>query len=292
MAVVEDVIDRVAEIIRRVGKRDDVEDDVAQNVSFSGLANGLLAETGPVREAAIKAVSKVLTDLEIESGSDEEDAILAGIDFKEVVKGLATDPAVVETLKAAVKGILENLDSDDEAFQEAIDGAFGLNDGDKLIEVLGKEVKSELDRMVVEKVKGLVEGWDADQLEENTLNEIARAVFTPDRIAVILAGLGDEVNQAIGKFVLEMVEKADLGDSNDNLYAAVMESKSLQAAIDAAVERLVRTGKIDRLVEEVASDMLSDDDSPLRNKIQEVVSEQIVGRIAETVVGKLFDSRH
>jgi len=37
---------------------------------------------------------------------------------------------------------------------------------------------------------------------------------------------------------------------------------------------------------------VSDDDSPLRNKIQEVVSEQIVGRIAETVVGKLFDSRH
>lgn len=283
----EEVVDRVAEIIRRVGKREEIEEEVASNVSFSSLANDLITQDGPVREAAIKVVANVLKNLEIESGSDEETAIIEGIDFKAISTEFVGDPEVREALKSSVKMAIENFDPD--VLDETIDGVFGLNDSARLVEILDKKVKEDLSKIVADKVRACMEDWNTDQLKEETLNDIEKAVFTPERIAFCLDGQAAEINRAVTDCALAVIKAVDPSDADEVATQMVLESNAFKTAINDAVEKLARSGKIDRLVEEAVSSMLSSEDSVLRTKISETVSDKLVDRVAESVVSRLFE---
>lgn len=288
----EGVLDRIAEIIRRVGKRDEVEDLVAENIDFASLANSLLTEAGPVREAAVEAITKILTNLEIESGGDTENAIIEAVDFKPLVASLSKDPQIAEALKDVVKSAIENTDED--SLGEIVDEAFGLNNSEDLIKTLGNEAQAELKRIVADKVRQTIENWDPDSLDDDTKSEIELAVFSKERVAAYLVDLDEGTRTAIAKFVSDMVENSNPDDSDDNLTQLVFESSAIKLAIEAATQNLNRTGRLDRLVEDAVTKMLTDDDSEFRSGIEEKVSEkltQMIGTMTESVVTRLFEAR-
>lgn len=288
----EEMLDRIAEIIRRVGKRDEVEDLVAENIDFASLANSLLTEAGPVREAAVTAITKMLSSLEIESGGDIEAAILEAIDFTPIVASLSGDPQIVEALKGVVKSTIE--DTDEENLGGIVDEAFGLNNSEDLIKTLGNEAQAELKRIVADKVRQMIEDWDPDSLDDDTKSEIELAVFSKERVAAYLVDLDEGTRTAIAKFVSDMVENSNPDDSDDNLTQLVFESSAIKLAIEAATQNLNRTGRLDRLVEDAVTKMLTDDDSEFRSGIEEKVSEkltQMIGTMTESVVTRLFEAR-
>ena len=86
-----EVMKQVAEIIRRVGKRSEIEDEVAGNINFSQLVAELLMQDGPVRDAGVKLVTAFLKGYEIEPESREAEQILENIDYKKLVGGMTKD---------------------------------------------------------------------------------------------------------------------------------------------------------------------------------------------------------
>jgi len=281
----EAVVDRIAEIIRRVGKREEVEEEVAENISFSEVANELLKVEGPVRDAAIAVVAKFLKGFEIESGSTIEETILENIDLKPLVVGLATDPEIQKALKAQVKGVIESLDGDDETFTEIVDEVFGVNDAKKMAEMLGDS--DELKKLLAKKVQECIDGWDVDNLGDGVIEAIEKAAFTPEHIAASLASQEVDIHKSISDLVTRALENED----DDRLSDLVLGSEQLKKAIDSAIEALVRGGKIDRLVEQAVEHLLSKDNSGLQQKIRDVVAGGVVGRIADSVTERLFTRR-
>ncbi|MFA6432959.1 MAG: hypothetical protein WCV82_04085 [Candidatus Paceibacterota bacterium] len=291
---VSDVMDRIADIVRRVGKREEIEERVAENVDFAALINELLKQEGPVREAATKAVAKMMANLEIEQGSDTETNALEGIDFKAFAAGLANDPEIQEAIKDLIKGVVENVDTSDSSWNEVIDEAFGLNNAEKLAKLLGESEQGELNTLVVSKVREMIDNWDPDDLEASTKVEIEKEVFNKDRVGACLAALNDEINQGIGGFVSKVIEASDPEDADDVLAQLVLESDTLKAAVNTAVENLNRSGRIDRFVEEAVTSMLSGEDSSVRAKIEAAVSAkltELVGGMTESIVNRLFEKR-
>jgi hypothetical protein len=287
-------MDRIADIVRRVGKREEIEERVAENVDFAALINELLKQEGPVREAATKAVAKMMANLEIEQGSDTETNALEGIDFKAFAAGLANDPEIQEAIKDLIKGVVENVDTSDSSWNEVIDEAFGLNNAEKLAKLLGESEQGELNTLVVSKVREMIDNWDPDDLEASTKVEIEKEVFNKDRVGACLAALNDEINQGIGGFVSKVIEASDPEDADDVLAQLVLESDTLKAAVNTAVENLNRSGRIDRFVEEAVTSMLSGEDSSVRAKIEAAVSAkltELVGGMTESIVNRLFEKR-
>mgnify|MGYP001584090162 CR=1 FL=1 len=283
----DEVVDRVAEIIRRVGKREEIEEEVAGNVSFSDLANTLIDQEGPVREAAVKVVTSVLKNLEIESGSDEETQIIDGIDFNSFSTKLVDDPEISAALKSSIKSVIENCESDE--FTQAVESAFGLDDSDRLTNILGEKVKGDLDKVVVDKIRTCVESWDTSDLDGDTVTGIEKAVFTPERIVSCLSGHDREITEAVTACALVVIEAANPTDGDGVVTQTILESDAFKTAISTVLEQMVRSGKIDQLVEKTITSMLSSEDSTLRTKISSAVSDKLVGQIADSVVSRLFE---
>jgi hypothetical protein len=240
----------------------------------------------------VKAITKMLANMEPESGGDTENAIIEAIDFKPLVASLSGDPQIVEALKDAVKSAIENTDGDN--LGETVDEAFGLNDSERLVQTLGKDAETELQKVVADKVREMIKDWDSDQLDDDTKAEMQKAIFSEERVAAALTPLGEEAKQALVKFASAVVEHSDPNDGDDCLTQLVLESAAIKAAVETAAENLNRTGRLDRLIEDAVTQMLSADDSAFREKIEEAVSEKLtemVGKMTESVVTRLFETR-
>ena len=82
------LIEEIAEIVRRVGKRTEIEDEIIENVSFSNTVTELINQPGPVRDTAVKAITNYIKTLEIESDSDTAEEILDAIEKELKPKGV------------------------------------------------------------------------------------------------------------------------------------------------------------------------------------------------------------
>ena len=164
-----------------------------------------------MREAAIKVIATVLKNLEIESGSEQETEIIEGVDFKSISAKLVDDPGVCATLKLTIKNFIENCESDE--FNETVKEAFGLNDADRLVELLSEETKGNLNKVVVDKVRACVEGWDTGDLDNDTVTEMEKAVFTPERINSCLSSHTEGITETVTACIMAIIKAA--GDRAD-----------------------------------------------------------------------------
>ncbi len=287
-AQLDEVVERIADIVRRVGKREEVEDAVAENIDFANVANGLLNEAGPVRDAAIKAVTKMLENLEIESGGDIEAEILEGVDFKLITAELLKDPEVTTVLKGLVKGVIEETDSD--TLSETVEEAFGFSDSDRLMKMFDKDGEAELREAVAKRIREIIEARDFDDLDTDTQEEITKSVFSKERIDACLPELGEEARTALAGFALSVIRGADPDDTDDALTGLVLASHPLKLSVQRAMESLNRTDQLDRLVEEVVISMFAEKGSQLRSRIEASATEkltEVVQRTTESVVDRL-----
>jgi len=328
---------QIAEIIRKVGRREDVVDKVANTVDFGELANRLMGEEGPVRDTAVKVVVKFLRDLEIESGDDTSQKILEAMDFESLLKGMSDDPDIRESFRGAVKNALENL-SDDEDFPDKVYQALHFDDAEKCLEQMSPEDRAEVLKAVSAKVLEYLKENDFTEGNDDIQAAIENAAFSEERIAACLAEHQAEILKAVAAKVLDYIKEKDLADCSDDIQAAienaafseerivaclaghqdeisqklwetiegmfgtdpshdvserirnaVFESEAFKRAMDTATERLIREGRVERLVEEAAKAMLTDKDTALRRRLQETISSKLVDRIAGSVVDRLFD---
>lgn len=273
------VLDEVAEIVRRVGRRDEIETEIAENVSFSDLVSEQIKVDGPIRDAAIRAIVAYMKGYEIEGDSDEASKILKAIDFKKFVPTLLQSKDFQDTIGFAIKSLMENGNLDiSSAVREALDE-------DELKKILGSESMKEV---IADKLKSYVEDFDMSNLGDDFYEKLNEVIFSQERIASCLKDNADLLDKKIMKKVENYLDNDD-GDYDDSpINKAIGESKEFQKAVDKAIDELIYSGCIIRLVEKVATDMLSSDESELKNKLTQAISTQLVNRIASDIVDKAF----
>jgi hypothetical protein len=277
-AELNDVIDQIAEIVRRVGKRDEIEDEIAENVHFSELVTELIKQDGPVRDMAVKAVTTHLKDISIDSDSETANEILEAIDFKKLVPEILITDKAKKVISEVIENSIENGDIDFEsAVTDAIDS---------------KQIKALLDREQVQKTFSdktidylkILDLADLGEITQ-TIHEVA---FSKEQLEKSLAQRKDDLDELIYDSVKGLVEQDASWDSP--LGEAIAESKTFQASIDKAVVALVSSGRMDTLVEKVATSMLSSNDSEMRSKLTNAISDKLVSKIAGNLVGRLLQS--
>lgn len=287
----QNVVDQVAEILRRVGKRDEIEEQVAQDVNFSGLIADLMKEEGPVRDTAIKIVVTYLKGYEIDTESDEAAEIIRAIDFEELMKKIVDNEEIQGVLAKSIKGALDGL-SENGNFQEAVDEAFGLNDPEKLAKMVSGKRGEELQEIIFAAIKSHFSDFDVGNLDEDAQREIELAVFTKKNVQACLEGQSKEIETAIGRVVKDLIENGTGTEDDENpLTKLIVESETLRTAVDTAINKLVETGRISKLVEEVAESMLNNDNSALKSKLVEAISGKMVDKIAQNFADRLFERR-
>ena len=277
MSTTQDILEEIAAIIRRVGKRDEIETEIVENISFSEIIADQLKIDGPVKEAVIKVIATYVKDMEITSDDDAASEILEAIDFKKFVPTLLQSKDFQETLGTAVENLLENGDLD---LSTPLGDAIG---DDEIKKVLGTPAMQEV---IVEKLKSYVEDFDMSNLGDDFYEKLDDTIFSRERIEACFKGNSKELDDLILKQVESYLDNED-GDNDSNpIIDAIGESKAFKTAVDKAVDDLVDSGKVTRLVEKVATDMLSGDDSELRSKLTQVISVQLVSRIATSIVSQ------
>lgn len=281
MNATDTVLQEIADVIRRVGKRDEVNDNIAENIDFSELiAEQLKTEGSPVRDMAIKVITTYVKDMQIEADSDEASAILEAIDFSKFVPALLQSKDFQETVGTAVESLLENGDLDlSSTISEVIE------DSD-LKKVLGTPAMQEV---LAEKLKSYVEELDMSDMGDDFFEKIDGVVFSAERIEACLKNNGEALDDLLMKQIETRLENAEENGDDNPIFAAITESKAFNAAVERAIEDLVESGKVTRLVEKVAQDMLTGDDSELRNKLTDAISDKLVKSIASTIVNRAFE---
>lgn len=279
---------QIADIIRKVGKREDKIDQVAEAVDFGALANRLISEEGPVRDAAIKAVIGCLRGLEIESGDETSDKIIEAIDFASLVKGMSDDSDIRESLRGAVKNVLEGL-SDDDGFPDKVYQALHFDDAEELLKGLTAEDRAEIIKAVAAKALEFVKDRDLSDCNDDVTDAIEEAAFSTERINECLAEHRAEVSQKLWESIEGMFGPEPSEDIGEHIQRAVFESEAFKQAAEAATEKLVRGGRVDSLVEEAAKAILAGKDNGLRRELQSAISSKLVDRIAGSVVDRLFE---
>lgn len=275
----QNVVDEIAEIIRRVGKREEIEDQIAQDVDFSELVAEQLKVEGPVRDMAIKAITVYLKSYEIDAESDEATEIVEAIDFKQFIPTILKSDDFQEVLSDAVQGLIDNGDLN---IADALTDAIDAKD---LKEALGSE---ENQKTIADKIKSYIEDFDMSNLGDDTVDALDNAIFSKERIEECLQSNVEDVNEAILKKVNEFLDTDDEYDNENPVVQAITESKVFKNAVDAALEDLVKSGRVDKLVEKVAVDLLSGDDSVVRESLTNTISSQLVNRIAKSIVDQAF----
>lgn len=275
----QNVIDQIAEIVRRVGKREEVENEIAENVSFSELVSEQLKVDGPVRDMATRAVVAYLKGLEIDSDSDWATEITEAIDFKKFVPSLLQSKDFQDVLSGAIESLVENGDLD---ISSAVSEALDEKDLQKL---LGTPAMQET---IAEKLKTYVEEFDMSNLGDDFLEKLDEVLFSKERIDACLNENSDAVDKLILAKVESYLEGSDDYEEESPITVAIGKSKTFQTAVDKAIAELVDSGKVTRLVEKVATDMLSGDDSALRSQLTTAISTQLVNRIAGGIVERAF----
>ena len=274
----QNVLDQIAEIVRRVGKREEIENEIVENISFSDLVSEQIKVDGPVREMATRAVVAYLKSMEIESDSDWAGEIMEAIDFKKFIPTLLASKDFQEVLSSAIENLVENGDLD---LSSAVSEALDQKDLQKMLSTPAMQ------EAIAEKLKSYVEEFDMSNLGDDFLEKMDEILFSKERIDACL----NENSEVVDKLILGKVESyLDNDDCDDEnpVSAAIGKSKAFQTAVDKAIAELVDSGKVTRLVEKVATDMLSGDDSELRGQLTSAISTQLVNRIAGGIVERAF----
>lgn len=273
----QEVVDQIAEIVRRVGRRDEIETEIAENVNFSDLVAEQLKVEGPVRDMASKAVVAYLKNLEIESDSTWAEEIMEAIDFKKFVPSLIQSKDFQDVLSSAIENLVENGDLD---LSSAVSEALDQKDLQKMLST------ESMQETIAEKLKSYVDDFDMSNLGDDFLEKLDEVLFSKERIDACLT----ENSDVVDKLIIGKVEAYLEGDDYDEnpITEAIGKSKTFQSAVDKAIAELVDSGKVTRLVEKVATDMLSGDESSLRDKLTQAISTQLVNRIAGGIVDRAF----
>jgi hypothetical protein len=146
---------------------------------------------------------------------------------------------------------------------------------------------SSMKETIAEKLKDYVENFDMTNLDEDTLEEMDKVIFSPERVEECLNQNIEKVNDA----VMEKLETfLDSGDTyyDHPIVKAISESKPFQAAIDRAVTELIEnSSKLDKLVEKIAFELLSEGNSGLRTQLTIAISEQLTDKIASSFIDRM-----
>ena len=273
-----DTLEEIAAIIRRVGKREEVENEIAENVSFSELiSDQIKTPDSPVREAAIRVIINYVKDMEITSEDDAAQEILEAIDFKKLVPSMLQNKDFQKSVESAIENMFDNGDLD---LSSSISDALGD-------EELKKIMSTETMRTTVdEKLKSYVEDFDMSDLGEDFYTKLDDIIFSKERVEEVIKKNSGAIEDLLMKQIESQLENASEDDSDNPIFAAISESKIFQSAVDKAIEDLVDSGRVTRLVEKVAQDMLSGDDSNLRNQLTTAISEQLTQKIASSIVAQ------
>lgn len=272
------IIDEIAEIIRRCGKRSEIEMAVLNDISFADLIAEQLKVEGPVREMAIRAVVNYLKGLEIEPDSELSREIEESIDFKKVIPELSKSEEFQNAITTAITDAVENGNFDvSGAFDDAIDA--------------GTLDTPEIKKLIGEKVKIYIEDWDMSNLSDDANEKIEEIVFSEENIQSCLEGKREDINDLLLKQI-ETTLSTDWNGYNDYEFNPVVKalnnSKAFKAAIDNAVEELSKSDKMEKLLEKTVTSMLSGDESNLRSKLVEAISSKLMNKIAQTIVDRTF----
>lgn len=285
---IQSVMDGIAAIIRDVGKREDIEEQIAEKIDLPTLASELLIVEGPVRDAAIKAIINFFYNLEIEEGSRLEERIFEQID----VQGLIKNPSVHTSFQAAlinvVNNVIEDAGSEYDNFRETIYDAFGLDDSKRLLRIISEDSQKEIALLLVSKIIEYFQDIPVSEMEEETFDEIIRFVLSENCVEECLKENQETVRALVLKTVMSILESSD--EYSEGFIQQVFESPTLKRAIDSSVEKLIMSGKIDSLVEKTAEAIMIDGGSDIRNQIQTMISKKLVDRVAESLVSKIIPS--
>jgi hypothetical protein len=273
-----DTLEEIAAIIRRVGKREEVENEIAENVSFSELiSDQIKTPDSPVREAAIRVIINYVKDMEITSEDDAAQEILEAIDFKKLVPSMLQNKDFQKSVESAIENMFDNGDLD---LSSSISDALG---DEELKKIMSTET---MRTTVAEKLKSYVEDFDMSDLGEDFYTKLDDIIFSKERVEEVIKKNSGAIEDLLMKQIESQLENASEDDSDNPIFAAISESKIFQSAVDKAIEDLVDSGRVTRLVEKVAQDMLSGDDSNLRNQLTTAISEQLTQKIASSIVAQ------
>jgi hypothetical protein len=266
------VVNEVADIMRRVGKREEIVDNIAENIDFSELIAEQLKTDGPVKEQAIKAIAAYLKGY-------EATAILKNIDFAEFVPTLLQNKDFQDVVADAVTSALEDGNLD---VSEQVSNAIGEKDFEKVLS--SEEVKA----TIAKKLKDYIDEYDMSNLSDDVTEKLDEVLFDPERIEMCLKENVGDINELVLKHITDFLESYDSDSDDQPVAKAIAESKTFQNAVDRAIDELIDSGKVTRLVEKVAADMLSGDGSALREKLAQAISTQLVNKVASSIVAQAF----
>lgn len=270
-----DIVSQIAEIIRRVGKREEIEDDIAENINLGELVPSLLKQNGPVRDQAILAITKFLKKLTIDPDSNISANILESIDFEKLIPDILKDKDIQESIKTNIQRLIEEGELD---CIQNISDSLTENYFSSLMEA------EDIKKIVEQKLVEYLENFDLNNLDDSTIEQIDQLVFSPKRIETILQHL--DIESQLQNSVLDYF-KQSFDDCDSPVSEIIIDSPTLKNAIEKILNQFVNSDKFKSLVEKRALEIVVDG-SYFKDSLVNTISHELTKQIATTLVSKLL----